>query len=153
MKNLFSKELANASEMYQVQNGVQRVLRDKLPVPFYLVGPIDIVLLPVIQTLNSRTARIRQHLLPQRLDIFSDDEVFDPMLVQRLQRAKELTEEQFWEYRMDIVTQANIAGVLFYPEIEADKRMVELYRAAQSSGRDPLILQGKNGLVHPWLLL
>jgi hypothetical protein len=27
MKNLFSKELANASEMYQVQNGVQRVLR------------------------------------------------------------------------------------------------------------------------------
>lgn len=142
-KDIFSQETVHVADMFQVQNGTLRALKKIETPPHYLVGPIDLIHFQPDNKLEVYTK-----LIARFISVFSDVDVFNQGLINRLQSDGRLTYEEILEYRRTVISSGNINSVIFLPGWSSRDEEVDAYFAAQSSGRLPFLLESSE---HQWL--
>jgi hypothetical protein len=145
MMGIFSKELEFAKDMYQVQSGVLRVLKEQNPALNYLIGEIDLKNFSPDNRLGVYTKLVRRFV-----PVFSDYDVFNQALVDRLQSYNHLRGEELLEYRRALVALGNIDTVIFLPGWASKSDIADVYFTSQSVGKNIYSLETP---YHQWLRL
>lgn len=129
--------------MYQVQSGVLRVLAEQTKPLSYIVGGINLVDFKSDNRLDVYTKLIRRFI-----PAFSDADVFNQPLVDRLQSFGELSLLQALEYRRAVINLGKIEAVVFLPGWSLREDVYDAYSTAQSKGRTVYMLENPE---HQWL--
>lgn len=135
MKDIFVEKLKGADSMYAVQGGVLQVLKEQNPPLGYAIGHFDL-------NNNQQDSKLMVYtrLLAAHLPVFSDVDVFNQDLVDKLQSHGKLLPVELVEFRRTIIQLGKISAVYLLPGWDKNSETIDAYFTAQSSGKKRHVL-------------
>ena len=135
-KEVFSQELAQATDVFAVQNGVLRSLKRITPKASYVVIPSEIVFSGSLDNRLIVATPLIRRFLP---NVFSDLDVFSRDIQIGLRQSDDSRKESMVDYRQMIITQGDLDTVFFLPGWSNRDEEMQAYFTAHSAGIMPFV--------------